>query len=145
MKKILWAAAITLALTSTASADVFDDIFEPQTTQADRSVSKVRHRREETSEQESYGGSHMIASFYGHGEKLSRYTASGAVFNPGAYTAAHKTLPFGTHLRVCYRGCVTVVINDRGPFVAGRQLDLSYGAASAIGMHSVASVSIERL
>lgn len=51
-----------------------------------------------------------------------------------SYTAAHKTLPFGTRLRVCYKGCVDVRINDRGPFISGRDLDLSYGAASAIGL-----------
>ena len=87
----------------------------------------------------------MVASFYGHGERLSKHTASGAVFNPHGYTAAHRTFPFGTHLRVCHRGCVTVVVNDRGPFVRGRHLDLSYGAARAIGMGSTSSVTVERL
>ena len=93
----------------------------------------------------STGGQRMVASFYGHGERLSRHTASGAVFNPHAYTAAHRTYPFGTHLRVCHRGCVTVVVNDRGPFVRGRHLDLSYGAARAIGMGSTSAVHVERL
>ena len=60
-------------------------------------------------------------------------------------SAAHRTFPFGTHLRVCHRGCVTVVVNDRGPFVRGRHLDLSYGAARAIGMGSTSSVTVERL
>mgnify|MGYP003350911173 FL=1 len=87
----------------------------------------------------------MVASFYGHGERLSKHTASGAVFNPHAFTAAHRTLPFGTHLRVCHQGCVNVVVNDRGPFVRGRSLDLSYGAARAIGMGSTKSISVERL
>ena len=85
------------------------------------------------------------SSFYGHGEHLSRHTASGAVFNPHAYTAAHRTYPFGTHLRVCHHGCVTVVVNDRGPFVRGRHLDLSYGAARAIGLSSTSGVTVERL
>jgi hypothetical protein len=53
-------------------------------------------------------------------------------FNMYANTAAHKTLPFGTRLRVCYSGCVDVRINDRGPFIGARELDLSYGAASAL-------------
>jgi rare lipoprotein A len=87
----------------------------------------------------------MVASFYGHGERLSKHTASGAVFNPHGYTAAHRTFPFGTHLRVCHHGCVTVVVNDRGPFVRGRHLDLSYGAARAIGMSSTSGVTVERL
>ena len=47
------------------------------------------------------------------------------------HTAAHKTLPFGTELRVCYQGCVDVRINDRGPYIGARELDLSYGAAEA--------------
>jgi len=49
-------------------------------------------------------------------------------------TAAHKTLPFGTKLRVCYQGCVDVRINDRGPFIGARELDLSYGAAKEVGL-----------
>ena len=50
-------------------------------------------------------------------------------------TAAHKTLPFGTKLRVTHRGqSVVVTINDRGPFIKGRVLDLSTGAARAIGL-----------
>ena len=53
------------------------------------------------------------------------------------YTAAHKSLPFGTRLLVCNqvaRKCVEVVINDRGPFIAGRDIDLSFGAAQAIDL-----------
>lgn len=103
------------------------------------------HYTNEAEASEHHGGSHMVASFYGHGEKLSSHTASGARFNPGAMAAAHKTLPFGTHLRVCYHSCATVVVNDRGPFVKGRSLDLTYGAARSIGMLSTASVSVERL
>jgi rare lipoprotein A len=48
-------------------------------------------------------------------------------------------------LRVCHRGCVNVTVNDRGPFVRGRNLDLSYGAARAIGMGSTSSVSVQRM
>jgi len=51
-----------------------------------------------------------------------------------AHTAAHKTLPFGTELRVCYRSCVDVRINDRGPYIGSRELDLSYAAAQSIGL-----------
>ena len=62
-------------------------------------------------------------------------------------TAAHKSLPFGTKLRVCYQGCTVVRINDRGPYIGARELDLSYGAAKAIGMvdSGVADVTIEYL
>jgi rare lipoprotein A len=74
-----------------------------------------------------------MASFYGN-ESGSR-TASGQRFNQNAMTAAHRTLPFGTKLRVTHGGqSVIVTINDRGPFVRGRVLDLSTGAARAIGL-----------
>ena len=73
------------------------------------------------------------ASYYGN-ESGSR-TASGQRFNQSAMTAAHRSLPFGTKLRVTHRGqSVVVTINDRGPFIKGRVLDLSTGAARAIGL-----------
>ena len=76
-----------------------------------------------------------MASFYGN-ESGSK-TASGARFNQNAMTAAHKSLPFGTKLRVTHGGqSVVVTINDRGPFIKGRVLDLSTGAARAIGLTS---------
>ncbi|TPQ34409.1 septal ring lytic transglycosylase RlpA family lipoprotein [Bradyrhizobium guangdongense] len=74
-----------------------------------------------------------MASYYGN-ESGSR-TASGARFNQNAMTAAHRSLPFGTKVRVTHRGqSVVVTINDRGPFIRGRVLDLSTGAARAIGL-----------
>ena len=78
----------------------------------------------------------LIASFYGHGERLNRHTADGELFDPDGFTAAHRTLPIGTRLRVTYKGrSVTVRVNDRGPAAwTGRTLDLSYGAARAIGL-----------
>ena len=78
------------------------------------------------------GGS-MLSSWYGsyfHG----RTTANGETYDMYGLTAAHKTLPFGTKLEVCYNSCVTVRINDRGPYIGARELDLSYGAAKAIGL-----------
>jgi rare lipoprotein A len=82
------------------------------------------------------GGGHTfsgMASFYGN-ESGSR-TASGQHFNQNAMTAAHRSLPFGTKVRVTHGDrSVVVTINDRGPFVRGRVLDLSTGAARAIGL-----------
>jgi len=79
---------------------------------------------------ESFAG---IASFYGN--ESGRKTASGERFDEHAMTAAHRSLPFGTRLRVTHKGrTVTVRINDRGPFIKGRVLDLSAGAARAIGL-----------
>jgi rare lipoprotein A len=76
-----------------------------------------------------------MASYYGN-ESGSR-TASGQRMNPNAMTAAHRSLPFGTKLRVTHGGrSVVVTINDRGPFIRGRVLDLSTGAARAIGLTS---------
>ena len=76
-----------------------------------------------------------VASFYGN-ESGSK-TASGQRFNQNAMTAAHRSLPFGTKLRVTHNGrSVVVTINDRGPFIKGRVLDLSTGAARAVGLTS---------
>jgi rare lipoprotein A len=76
-----------------------------------------------------------MASYYGN-ESGSR-TASGQRFNQHAMTAAHRSLPFGTKLKVTHgERSVVVTINDRGPFIRGRVLDLSTGAARAIGLTS---------
>ena len=79
---------------------------------------------------------YMVTSYYGkkfHGKP----TSNGETFDMKGLTAAHKTLPFGTVLKVTNEDngkSVTVRINDRGPFVAGRDLDLSFGAAKKIEM-----------
>lgn len=91
-------------------------------------------RRSRQARTPSYSGGHSgIASYYWQRQRV----ASGGWFNPSAMTAAHKTLPFGTKVRVTNvnngRSAV-VTINDRGPFVAGRIIDLSKAAASAVGM-----------
>lgn len=90
-----------------------------------------------------------VASYYGaelHGHR----TASGARFNRHAMTAAHRTLPFGTQLRVTNLSngkSVVVRINDRGPFVRGRIIDVSRAAAERLDMlrSGVAPVRIEAL
>jgi rare lipoprotein A len=79
-----------------------------------------------------------IASWYGPGFH-GRPTANGERFNQNALTAAHRTLPFGTRVKVTNLRngqSVVVRINDRGPFTGGRVIDLSAGAARAIGIHS---------
>jgi rare lipoprotein A (peptidoglycan hydrolase) len=86
-----------------------------------------------------------VASWYGqphHG----RLTASGRPFNMYELTAAHRTLPLGTRLRVTNLGngrAVTVTITDRGPFVRQRVLDLSYAAAREIGMIGPGTASVQ--
>jgi rare lipoprotein A len=78
-------------------------------------------------------GQSVVATYYVSG----RRTASGQGFNSGGYTAAHRTLPFGSQVTVTNPAngrSVTVTINDRGPFTRGVTLDLARGAAHAIGM-----------
>lgn len=78
----------------------------------------------------------MVASWYGT-ESGSR-TANGEHFDGSSYTAAHRTLPFGTKLRVTYQGkSVVVRVNDRGPGIKSRQLDLAHAAARKIGLTKV--------
>jgi rare lipoprotein A len=79
-------------------------------------------------------GQHVVATFYSSG----RRTASGQMFDSSGYTAAHRTLPFGSRVTVMNPETgksATVVINDRGPFTRGVTLDLARGAARAIGMN----------
>ena len=76
-----------------------------------------------------------LASFYGN--ESGRQTASGQRFDQNALTCAHRSLPFGTKLRVTHGDrSVIVTVNDRGPFVKGRVLDLSTAAARAVGLTS---------
>jgi rare lipoprotein A len=87
---------------------------------------------------------HGIASFYWQPQRV----ASGGWFNPNAMTAAHKTLRFGTRVRVTHLGngrSVVVTINDRGPYIRGRIIDLSKAAAGVIGMQGqgVARVRVD--
>ena len=85
-----------------------------------------------------------IASVYAYdGEK----TANGERANPAGLTAAHKTLPFGTKVRVVNQRngkSVVVRINDRGPFVRGRVIDLTPAGARAIGFSGLAPVTLEK-
>jgi rare lipoprotein A len=86
-----------------------------------------------------------VASHYSHAGKR---TANGERANPSGMTAAHRTLPFGTRVRVTNKRngrSVVVRINDRGPFVRGRVIDLTTNAARAIGFAGLAPVSLQVL
>lgn len=88
------------------------------------------------------------ATWYGIGDGSGKFTASGERFNPHGLTVAHKTMRFGTklHLTNPKTGrAVPVRVNDRGPFVKGIELDLTYGAARAIGMTGAQHVTMEVL
>jgi len=112
-----------------------------------RRVAAARERTPAASRSDTGGSkmaSHGVASFYSEGTK----TASGEKFNALEMTAAHPTLPFGTKLRVTNLSSgrsVTVRVNDRGPYVHGRIVDVSYSAADALGMvgKGVAKVKLD--
>ena len=107
----------------------------------------ARHHAEPTSEQQSAGtkgASYGLASFYSY----DPHTASGEKFDKNELTAAHRTLPFGTRLRVTDVNTgrsVTVRVNDRGPFVRGRVVDVSASAAESLGItgKGVAKVKVD--
>ena len=87
-------------------------------------------------------GRKMFATYYGY-ELEGSPTASGQPFDPEGYTAAHKRLPLGTRLLVSYGGeSVRVTVNDRGPYVAGYDLDLSLAAAREIGLTGPGSARV---
>ncbi len=84
-----------------------------------------------------------LASWYGPGFQ-GNTTANGEIYNMYGYTAAHKSLPFNTWIKVTHGGrSVFVRINDRGPYVGGRILDLSFSSAQAIGISGVGYVNAE--
>jgi rare lipoprotein A len=86
-----------------------------------------------------------IASIYAY---ESGKTASGERPSPKALTAAHRTLPFGTHVRVTNKRngkSVIVRINDRGPFIKGRVIDVTPTAAKALGFSGLTKVTLERV
>ncbi len=88
----------------------------------------------------------VVASWYGY--ESGRITASGTRFNPKKLTAAHRTLPFGTKLKVTNietEKSVVVTVNDRGPYKRGRSIDLSMAAAKKIELDGIGRVIIEKL
>ena len=85
------------------------------------------------------------ASYYGN-ELAGRRTASGEMFNPSDFTAAHRTVAFGTRVKVTHLGNgreVIVRVNDRGPWGRGRIIDLSYAAAKELGMHRSGTAQVK--
>jgi len=109
--------------------------------QRHRHTMATRVQREGSADQASGpSGQSGIASVYSGGR-----TANGEVASAGRLTAAHRSLPFGTIVRVTHRGTgrsVVVRINDRGPFVRGRVIDLTPAAAHAIGFSGLAPVTL---
>ena len=105
---------------------------------------KVAHKKSKGGSSGGAAYQSGVASWYG-GKFHGRTTANGEKYNMWSLTAAHKTLPFGTRVKVTNTntgGTVIVRINDRGPFVAGRVIDLSKAAANEIGMGGLAPVKL---
>ncbi len=102
---------------------------------------RVRHERPESADVAVGGGEYSgIASVYRGG-----HTANGEFASSGGMTAAHRTLPFGTMVRVTNRSTgrsIVVRINDRGPFVRGRVIDLTPAGAHALGFSGLAPVTL---
>ena len=125
-------SAMLMPLLLTVSAAAQDaEITSTQITDAEITDPSVIEIDQET---EIGGG---MASYYGN-ELAGNRTASGERFNPGQLTAAHRSLPFGSRVRVTNISngdSVIVRINDRGPFAHGRIIDVSHAAAREIGMH----------
>jgi rare lipoprotein A len=114
----------------------FDDAFAP----FDDPAIKAAAPAEDSAGTTINGG---VASWYGPGF-AGRKTASGERFDPSQYTAAHRTLPFGSKVRVTHNGrSVVVRINDRGPFHGGRVIDLSQAAAEDLGIRRAGSGRVE--
>jgi len=90
-------------------------------------------------------GERIITAFYWEG----KHTASGEAFDPdNRFTAAHRSLPFGTKLLITNprtRKSVTVIVNDRGPYTRGVSLDMSRSAAKAIGMQGTGAVCMTKM
>ena len=106
------------------------------------SAKEARSHKQQASQAKSMIG---IASYYG-GNFHGKRTASGEMFNKNAMTAAHRSLKFGTKVKVTnLRNGKTVLVkvNDRGPHVQGRIIDLSQAAAKKIGLKGVARVKLE--
>lgn len=109
-------------------------------------VAEAKHQRHHVKHSHAASGGGLASVYASKGDRYSGgRTASGERVNSGALTAAHKTLPFGTMVRVTNTHnskSVVVRINDRGPFVRGRVIDLTPAGARAIGMSGLAPVSL---
>ena len=132
------AAAATVDVTLPRFEPSFDESFAPFDTPAPVAAADGAVDLAAIEPASEAAGSEIgagVASWYGS-EFAGRRTASGERFNPGEYTAAHRTLPFGTRVRVTNAAGKSVVvrINDRGPFHGGRVIDLSQAAAAELGL-----------
>jgi rare lipoprotein A (peptidoglycan hydrolase) len=123
---------LAYAPTTSEIKDVLTEMMP--TTTIDVNQLKYNSPKVYTANSDSYT---VLASWYGPNFDGGQ-TASGETFNQYDYTTAHPSLPFGTQLEITYKGrSVVVRVNDRGPYYGGRELDISLGAAQAIGFVDV--------
>jgi rare lipoprotein A len=133
MRSIILPTSLLFILQMVALHAVLSDPAAAATRKVDNARSVRPHRSTQKRDRRSRFRASGLASFYWQSQRV----ASGGTFNPRAMTAAHRTLPMGTRVRVTHAGngrSVDVRINDRGPFTAGRIIDLSKAAAELIGM-----------
>jgi rare lipoprotein A len=137
LSAVLIAAASCAPAKAASVGDFFSALFFPHKG-GDHATAPRKRAPLRLAARQPLVGHAMLASFYGGGPlkyEPNSHTANGERFNQWGLTAAHRTLPFGTRLQVCFSGCAVVRINDRGPAKwTGRSLDLSRGAASAVGL-----------
>jgi len=153
---VLTAAALGACAQSNVNRTEFRTASRPPSLEKNRTASMVTHRRVAVAPRkhtpfatdkhapETQFASYGVASFYSDEQE----TANGETFDPNKLTAAHPTLPFGTRLRVTNVSTgrsVTVRVNDRGPFVPGRIVDVSYSAAQSLGIvdRGIAKVKLD--
>lgn len=126
---LLSAAAVTTALVFLGLDAEPRPVREVAAVRHHEAADAPRERPEERPEART-----MVASYYA-ASLAGNPTASGETYRPGRYTAAHRRLPLGTELEISYGGqSVRVVVNDRGPYVPGHDLDLSFAAAKDLGL-----------
>jgi Lytic transglycolase len=119
-----------------------DDAVNDVATVHHSDLGSIPHEEKDSAHKEKDPAWTMVASYYGR-ELEGQPMANGQPFDADAYTAAHKSLPFGTKLEVSYGGeSVRVIVTDRGPYVAGRDLDLSLAAAQRLGLTGQAEAPV---
>jgi rare lipoprotein A len=133
LTRVLFAAVLCFALSPAQAKPSHTHVAKT----ASKSASKTTAAK--TAPKELKPRVRMVASVYWQGTRV----ATGRKFDPDGMTVAHKSLPFGTRLLVYYEGnSAEVVVNDRGPFVRGREIDLSRGVAKALHFSGLGRVQV---
>lgn len=129
-------AIVAAAVVAPSQAEARDHVPGCNTDACDKRIGKrwaKKHRAKRSSMASA------VASWYGPG-LYGNTTACGQTLTPGTAGVAHKTLPCGTRLRLCFERCTTTRVIDRGPYVGGRTFDLTAPVKAAIGMGSLGTV-----